>query len=124
MVSNLEATGMVSSVVGNGVADSSGNVVAALVLAQYNPKLTVLLDKQSPTKILGGAVKGAQAFSTGRSTVTNHVLHHTQVRLIQSAQISVAVSYQKGGMLIEVLGPTPAAVLAFMNAYLGATASV
>gem|GEM_PF-3374907 len=118
MADGMVTTGMVTSTVGYGVKDSSGTEVAAIILFQYNPKLTVLEDKTTPSKILDGAVKGVKAFTPGSTTVTDHVLSGIQVRLIKSASTSMAMAYIHGGQMIEVFGQTPAAALSFTGAYL------
>jgi hypothetical protein len=123
MADAMDATGMVTSVVGRGVQDGSGTKVAAIMLMQYNPKLTVLIDKRPTSQILDGAAKGARAFTTDKTTVTAHVLSGSQVRLVQTASLSMLVSYKHGGLLIEVFGPSPASVLSFTGAYLRAGAN-
>jgi len=120
MAEGLDASGMVTSTVGRGVKDGSGTEVGAIILFQYNPKLTVLLDKTAPSKILDGAVNDAKANIPGKPTVTAHVLSGSHVRLVQSASISMAVAYKQGGQLIEVIGPSPTPVLNFTGAYLAA----
>jgi hypothetical protein len=119
----MDASGMVTSIVGRGVQDLSGTDVAAIMLMQYNPKLTVLIDKRPTSQILDGAAKGAKAFTTAKATVTAHVLSGSQVRLVQTATLSMTFSYRHGGVLMEVFGPTPASVLRFTGAYLSATAN-
>ncbi|MDQ1483234.1 MAG: hypothetical protein QOF35_1310 [Actinomycetota bacterium] len=114
---------MVSAVVGSAVKDRSGALVAAIVLAQYNPKLTVLLKKRTVDQVLAGAVQGAKASAPGKATVTSRVFSGSQVRLVHTAAMSMAVSYKPGGKLIEVLGPAPAPVLRVIAAYLAASAN-
>jgi hypothetical protein len=89
MAEGLDASGMVTSTVGRGVKDGSGTEVGAIILFQYNPKLTVLLDKTAPSKILDGAVNDAKANIPGKPTVTAHVLSGSHVRLVQSASIDL-----------------------------------
>ncbi len=120
MTVGLDASGMVSAVVGRGVKDRSGAIVAAIVLSQYNPKLTVLLNKRTVGQVLAGAVKGANAFAPGKDTVTSRVLSGNQVRLFQTASVSMAMAYKPGGKLIEVMGPAPGPVLGVTAAYLAA----
>jgi hypothetical protein len=123
MTDGLDATGMVTSVVGRGITDGSGAHIAAIVLMKYNPKLTALMDKRPVSELLAGGVKGAQGFIPGKSTVTDHVLSGNQVRLVHSASASMAMVYIHGGELIEVFGPTREAVLSFTGAYLLASAN-
>jgi hypothetical protein len=125
MFTGLNATGMVTSVVGRGVKDDSGSLVAAIVLSQYNPKLTVLLDKLAPAKILDSGIKMMAAVMPDKLTTTTHVLSGSQVRLIHDASLpgSMAMSYIHGGVLVEVIGPTPASVLSFTGVYLAAVAN-
>ncbi len=123
MTDGLDATGMVASVVGRGITNSSGARIAAIVLVQYNPKLAALMDKRPVSALLAGGVKGAQGFIPGKTTVTDHVLSGNQVRLVHSASTSLAMAYKHGGELIEVIGPTPEAVLSFTGAYLLASAN-
>lgn len=123
MTDGLDATGMVTSVVGRGITDGSGARIAAIVLLQYNPKLTAIMDKRPVSDLLAGGVKGAQGFIPGKTTVTDHVLSGNQVRLVHSASTSLAMVYLHGGELIEVIGATPEAVLSFTGAYLLARAN-
>src|SRR5450631_2645400 len=74
----LEATGMVTATVGRGVQDGSGALVAAIFLMQYNPKLTALLDKSSPSQLLDGSAKVVKVLLPGKTTVTAHVLSGNQ----------------------------------------------
>jgi len=117
----MGATGMVTSTVGRGVKDASGTEVGAIMLMQYNPKLTALLDKQSVSKILRGAVAGAQGMIPGKETVTSHVLSGIPVRLLRGKEVSIAIVYTRGGHLMQVIGPEPDPVLTFTGAYLAAT---
>jgi hypothetical protein len=123
MTDGMDATGMVTSVVGRGITDGSDARIGAIVLMQYNPKLTVLMDKKSVSELLAGGVKGVQGLTPGKTTVTDHVLSGNQVRLIKSASTSMAMAYIHGGQLIEVMGPTSANVLKFTGAYLLASAN-
>jgi len=123
MTDGLDATGMVTSVVGRGIKDGSGTRIAAIVIMQYNPKLTALMDKKPVSELLASGVKGVQGFIPGKTTVTNHVLSGNQVRLVHSASTSLAMVYIHGGELIEVIGATPEAVLNFTGAYLLARAN-
>jgi hypothetical protein len=118
----MSATGMVSSTIGRSVKEDSGAEVGAVVLMQYNPKLTALLDKKSPGKILDGAVLGAKAMVPGKTTVTSKVLSGSPVRVVQGDQVSLVVFYKHGGQLVQVIGPAPAPLLAFAGAYLAASA--
>lgn len=119
----LEATGMVTATVGRGVQDGSGALVAAIFIMQYNPKLTALMDKSSPSQLLDGSAKVAKVLLPGKTTVTAHVLSGNQVRLVQGAKASIAIVYRHGGQLIQVIGSTPAAVLSFTGAYLATSAN-
>jgi len=120
MASGLEATGVVSSVVGRGVKDRSGTLVAAIMVLQYNPKLTALAKKRSASQVLAGAVQGARATSQGKVDVTSLVLSGNQVRLLRTASTSVAIFYVPGGKLFQVIGPAPAPVRRVTEAYLAA----
>lgn len=121
LTDGMDSTGMVASVVGRGITDTSGAQIGAIVLMQYNPKLTALMDKRPVSELLAGGVKGAQGFIPGKTTVTDHVLSGSQVRLVESASASMAMAYVHGGELIEVIGPTAANVLTFTGAYLKAS---
>ncbi|HEY5246880.1 MAG TPA: hypothetical protein VIJ15_00315 [Dermatophilaceae bacterium] len=116
----MDASGMFTSTVVRGVKDGSGTEVAAIILMQYNPKMTVLLDKKSPSKILDGGVMGLKASIPGKMTVTSQVLSGTPVRLVKGADVSFAIVYKHGGELIQVAGPKAAPVLKFTGAYLAA----
>lgn len=102
--------------------DGSGNLVATIILARYNPKLTVLMEKQSTSKILDGAVTGIKATITGKTTATTYTRSGVQVRVIRTPDMSTAIAYRRGGLLIQVTGPTSTKVLNFMGAYLKAGA--
>jgi len=111
---------MVSSVRSRGVRDRSGALVGAIVVVQYNPKLTVLLKKRTTSQILAGAVMGAKAFAPGKATVTSRVISGNQVRLIRTASASVAITYKTGGKLVQIFGSSSATVLRVASAYLEA----
>jgi hypothetical protein len=122
LLTEVKATGFVTSVTGRGVIKGSGSTVdVAIVVVQYTPTITATLDKSSTTKVLNNAAKGAKAFVGAGATATDHELSGTEVRVLSKSPISMAVSYQKGGHLIEVFGPsTSSAVLDFVTAYLAA----
>ena len=86
MADELDATGLVTSVVGRGVTDGSGTQTAAIVLMQYNPTLTVLMDKRPASELLAGGVKAVKAFIPGKVTVTDHVLSGSQDQLLRLAE--------------------------------------
>jgi hypothetical protein len=92
----------------------------AIFLASYNPKLTVRLDKLPNKKVLDGAAKGFKAFADANATTSDHVLSGTHVRLIVSPQVCIAVGYEHGGTLVEIIGPKAAETLRFANAYFAA----
>jgi hypothetical protein len=79
MADELDATGLVTSVVGRGVTDGSGTQTAAIVLMQSNPTLTVLMDKRPASELLAGGVKAVKAFIPGKVTVTDHVLSGARI---------------------------------------------
>ena len=86
MADELDTTGLVTSVVGRGVTDGSGTQTAAIVLMQYNPTLTVLMDKRPASELLAGGVKAVKAFIPGKVTVTDHVLSGSQDQLLRLAE--------------------------------------
>lgn len=116
----LDASGLVSATAARGVKDGSGNLVAAIILARYNPKLTVLLEKKSTSKILDGAVTGIKALVPGKTEVRTYQRSGVQVRVIRTTNVSTAVCYRRGGLLTQVTGPTPTVILNFLSAYLAA----
>jgi len=117
-IQTLDATGMVTAVASRGVKEASGTEVGAIMLMKYNPKLTVMLDAKDPGKLLDGSAAGSKAQIPGKSTVTTRVLFGTEVRLIESDKLAVVIAYQRGGRLIQVMGPTTLPVIKFAGAYL------
>ena len=86
MADELDTTGLVTSVVGRGVTDGSGTQTAAIVLMQYNPTLTVLMDKRPASELPAGGVKAVKAFIPGKVTVTDPVLSGSQDQLLRLAE--------------------------------------
>lgn len=123
MPAALDATGMVTSFAARGVRDSNGAEVGAIIVSQYNPKLTVMLDKLSPKQLSDATLKMAKAMIPGNPTVTTQVRSGVRVLLVQDPEAAMTVVYKPGGHLIEVAGPKPGPVLDFTTAYLAASAS-
>jgi len=120
-VEAMDATGMFTATVARSVTDTSGTEVAAIVLFQYNPKPTVFLDKKGTSRVLSDAVAGMNGQYAGKTTVTSHVLFGSQVRLLHGKEVSIAVTYKRGGQMTQVFGQAPAPVLKFTTAYLTAS---
>lgn len=74
----MDATGMITSMTSMGVQDGRGTQVGAIAISQYNPKLTVGLDKLSPEKLAATTTKMAKAMFPGNPTVTTQVLSATR----------------------------------------------
>ena len=118
---SLTDSGLITAVSARGVAKGSHtDPDLAIFLASYNPKLTVRLDKAPITKVLDGASKGFRAFADAHATTSDHVLSGKHVRLIVSSQVSIAVGYERGGTLVEIIGPKSAETLRFARAYFAA----
>jgi hypothetical protein len=116
----LGTPGMVT-MVSRTVQDESGTDVATFVLAQYNPKLTVIADRKDPNEILDPIVQKLKDQLPGKITFTTHVLSGTPVRLAQVGTLSIAYAYKHGGQMMIVTGAAPSP-LNFTRAYLVASA--
>ena len=113
----LKGTGLITAVAAKSVKDAAGKDVAAIFLAQYNPKLSATIDVAPIGQVLDGAAKGAQAFTKEPGKISNQVLAGVPARLFQTKSLSVLVAYKKGGVLVEIFGPNAAELLKFGNAY-------
>ena len=118
----LKSTGLITAVEAKGVTDAAGKNIAAIFLAQYNPKLTAALDVAPIAQVLDGAAKGAQAFTKEPGKISIQVLAGVSARLFQTKSVSVLVAYKKGGVLVEIFGPNAADLLKFGGAYLAVKA--
>ena len=104
-----------------GVEDESGTNVATFVLAQYNPKLTVIGDRKNPNEILDPIVQKLKNQYPGKVSFATYVLSGTPVRLAQVGTFSIAFAYKHGGQMMIVTGAAPSP-LNFTRAYLAASA--
>jgi hypothetical protein len=118
----VRATGLASSVAANGVkADSGNGVELAIVSWQYRPQITTRLDREPVSKVLQGASTGIRATLGGTPRITKHELSGTQAWVLTKPPLTTAIMYERGGTLIEILGPANSnAVLRFAAAYLAA----
>ena len=118
LATTLKATGLCSDAVVKGAADKAGTVQDAALIAQYNPAMTKLLDKATIKKILDGAAKGAQAFAGSKAKASDHVANGAHFRVLSSSGIAVAVTYFRGGKLIEIFGPSLKQVTSFTSSFI------
>lgn len=106
------------TVVGRGVDNASGTLIGMIALWQYNPRLTVIMDKRTPSQMLDVLSK---PFMSRNAIITDQVLSGSQVRLVRTASASQVVVYMHGGELIAVIAQTSPQALNFMSAYLTAS---
>jgi hypothetical protein len=114
-VNSLVSTGLISSAVIKGAADKK-DIQEVVLLAQYKPKTTKVLDKTPLKKLLDGAVVGMQA--QGGTKAKDYAMVGTHVRAMTISGITIVVAYIKTGKLFEVFGPSAKGTLNFMKLYL------
>jgi hypothetical protein len=106
------------TVVGRGVDNASGTLIGMIALWQYNPRLTLIMDKRTPSQMLDVLSK---PFMSRNAIITDQVLSGSKVRLVRTASASQVVVYMHGGELIAVIALTSPQALNFMSAYLTAS---
>jgi hypothetical protein len=118
----LAATGYTSWVEASGVRPSGSTALAAaVVLAQYSPDVTRLVDATPVDQVLDGAAKGARANAgaDGASlTISKRTVAGLPVRLLTGSGFAGLIAYLHGGLLVEVFGPTSSGVVAYSTALL------
>jgi hypothetical protein len=119
---SMKDLGIVTSATVKGVVDKSGRSVAALLVAQYNAKVTAALATQPLTKGLDGAVKGSLGFIPGKAKVTTVTLSGTPVRIVAGKGIAIGFAIRKTGVIVEVFGPDATTIQPILGGYLAATA--
>ena len=124
IVSALKKTGLIDTVKARGLVKGNGdasNPDLAIVISTYKPTLATQLDALPVKTVLDNAVKGAAVSSATTGKSTDYVASGTHVRVINGKQLTMAVIYQKGGVLIQIYGaPKSSQTLKFAQAYLAA----
>ena len=124
IVSALKKTGLIDTVKARGLVKGNGdasNPDLAIVISTYKPTLATQLDALPVKTVLDNAAKGAEVSSATTGKATDYVTAGTHFRLISGKGLTMAVIYEKGGVLIQIYGPPKSSqTLKFAQAYLAA----
>ena len=116
----MMGTGTVEAAEARSVIDSSGELAAVLLVAQYTDSVVANLDTLPEKIVLGAAIGSAKAAMTGKVTEASVTIGGKRLSIISSKTLTVAVAYFPGGMLVQLYGPIRSAVVAVAKAYVKA----
>ncbi|MGD9955131.1 MAG: hypothetical protein AB7O74_09160 [Candidatus Nanopelagicales bacterium] len=115
----LTDTGMVSGVKAAGVT-KDGDLAAVVIAAQYNDGLVDAFAGMPAKSVLESVAAGAKPSLTGKVTQKFTTVDGTDVLLLSTASISVAIVYFDDGLLAQMYGPDKDELLTVATAFVKA----
>jgi hypothetical protein len=117
----LTDTGMVSGVKVAGIKASGGGDVAAVVIAaQYNDGLVDAFAGMPAKSVLESVAAGAKPSLTGKVTQKFSKVDGTDLLILSTPTVSVAITYFDDGVLAQLYGPDKASLLKIATAFITA----
>lgn len=116
----LTDTGLVSEVKVVGLETPDGETGAVLVAAQYTPEITQSFEGMPSTAVLEGVAAGAKPSLTGEVTEETISVDGTDVVILSSPSLSIALVFFEGGLLAQMYGPDRADLVAAATAFVTA----
>jgi len=119
MAETLTDTGMISGVKVAGV-DKDGDLAAVVIAAQYNDGLVDAFAGMPAKSVLESVAAGAKPSLTGKVTQKFTKVDGTDVLLLSTAAVSVAIVYFDDGLLAQMYGPDKDELLKVATAFVKA----
>ncbi|MFC6236885.1 hypothetical protein [Longivirga aurantiaca] len=116
----LTDTGLVSEVKVVGLDTPDGETAVVLVAAQYTPEVTKSFEGMPMESILGGVAGGVKPSLTGKVTEETITVDGTDIVVLASPDLSVALVYFDGGLLAQMYGPDRDALVTAAKAFVTA----
>jgi len=111
----LTDTGMISGVTVAGV-EKDGDLAAVVIAAQYNDGLVDAFAGMPAKSVLESVAAGAKPSLTGKVTQKFSTVDGTDVLLLSTSTVSVAIVYFDDGLLAQMYGPDKDELLAVATA--------
>lgn len=115
----LTDTGMISGVKVAGI-DKGGDLVAVVIAAQYDDGLVDAFAGMPARSVLESVAAGAKPSLTGTVTQKFATVDGTDLLLLSTASVSVAIVYFDDGLLMQMYGPAKGELLAAATAFVRA----
>lgn len=117
----LTDTGMISGVKVAGIkAPGGGDVAAVVIAAQYNDGLVDAFAGMPAKSVLESVAAGAKPSLTGKVTQKFTKVDGTDLLLMSTPTVSVAIAYFDDGLLAQMYGPDKASLLKIATAFITA----
>jgi hypothetical protein len=115
----LTDTGMVSGVKAAGVTED-GELIAVVIAAQYNDSLVDAFAGMPAKSVLESVAAGAKPSLTGKVTQKFSKVAGTDLLIMSTPTVSVAIAYFDDGLLAQMYGPDKASLLKVATAFITA----
>lgn len=119
MAETLTDTGMISGVEVTGV-EKDGDLAAVVIAAQYNDGLVDAFAGMPAKSLLESVAAGAKPSLTGKVTQKFAKVDGTDVLLLSTSTVSVAIVYFDDGLLAQMYGPDKDELLTVATAFVKA----
>jgi hypothetical protein len=114
------SSGTATDVTSRSMVDSDGTLAAVLLAAQYKPELVENFGDDAAESVLAGAAASAKAGLPGTPDVASVTVGGTPLTVLSTDELTVAIAYVEGGLLVQFFGPVRADVVAAAKAFIGA----
>lgn len=116
----LTDTGMVDGVKVAGIKGPDGEVAAVVIAAQYNESIVDAFSAMSSKTVLESVAAGAKPSLTGKVTQKISKVDGTDLLILSSPTVAVAIAYFDDGLLAQMYGPDKASLLKVATAFITA----
>jgi len=114
------SSGTATDVTSRSMVDADGTLAAVLLAAQYKPELVENFGDNAAESVLAGAAASAKAGLPGTPDVASVTVGGTPLTVLSTDELTVAIAYFEGGLLVQFFGPVRADVVAAAKAFIGA----
>ncbi len=113
-------SGTATAVESGSLVDGDGNLAAVLVAAQYKPELVENFGPDAAESVLAGAAASSKAGLPGDPEEAGVTVDGTLLKVLSTDELTVAITYFEGGLLVQFYGPVRADVVAASKAFITA----
>ena len=116
----MMSSGTASAVASRSVLDGDRNLAAVLLAAQYKPELVENFGPNAAESVLAGAAASSKAGLPGDPEEASVTVDGTLLKVLSTDELTVAITYFEGGLLVQFYGPVRADVVAASKAFITA----
>ena len=116
----MMSSGTASAVASRSVLDGDRNLAAVLLAAQYKPELVENFGPDAAESVLAGAAASSKAGLPGDPEEASVTVDGTLMKVLSTDELTVAITYFEGGLLVQFYGPVRADVVAASKAFITA----